>query len=337
MKYLIKLLYIVFGCIGFYFIYHQTQILIQEPTYTQVQINTLTGEIDQQTQPIEEYAMVSSSARTLGKRLFYDTALSQNNDLACSSCHILEQGGDDNKRFSIGQHNPAGRINTPTVLNSVYNFRQFWNGRAATLKDMIDDSVISPAQMNNTWAQVIARLQQDAGYQAQFEEAFGESEIRVEWVQQAIADYLSTLVTPNSRFDLYLKGHQSILTPEELEGYQVFRKYGCISCHQGINLGGNLFAKMGVMNDYFKDKDDNNPLDLGRFTYTGEEEDRHVFKVPGLRNVELTAPYFHDGRAETLEQAVEQMAYYQLNIQLTPTETSQLVSFLKTLAGEVKP
>ena len=337
MKYLIKLLYISLGCLGFYFIFYQTQILLQKPHYTQIKVNPLMVEMDQPIQAIEEYGAHLSSTRALGKRLFYDTALSQKNDLACSSCHILEQGGDDNRVISVGQYKQEGRINTPTVLNSTFNFRQFWNGRAVTLKEMIDVSVTSPSQMNNTWHLVIERLKQDAGYQAQFAEAFGSAEIQVEWVQQALADYLASLVTPNSRFDLYLKGHQSILTPDENEGYRLFREYGCIACHHGINLGGNLFAVMGVMNDYFKDKNGDNRADLGRFEYTGQEDDRHVFKVPGLRNVELTAPYFHDGQAQTLEQAVEQMAYYQLDMQLSQTEIAQMVSFLKTLTGEVKP
>ncbi len=336
MKYLKKLIYLYLGFVACYFVYDQTLIFQQTSSYAQTTITAPISEMDESIKPIDLYQANSLALLSLGRRLFNETALAKNNDIACSSCHILTQGGTSNPERTTVSQQSSESLNIPTVLNSVYNFRQGWNGRAASLKQMIDLSVISPTQMNNSWALVIHRLQADAGYPAQFKEAFGTSEITVDTIQQALTEYLASLVTPDSRFDLHLKGHRSILTPEELAGYRLFRNYGCIVCHQGTNLGGNLFAAMGVMNDYFADKGRIDPMDEGRFEYTEQESDRHVFKVPGLRNVALTAPYFHDGQAQTLEQAVEQMAYYQLGMSLTETEINQIVLFLKTLTGELK-
>jgi cytochrome c peroxidase len=270
----------------------------------------------------------------LGKQLFNDPRLSANNTVSCASCHNLNKNGADDKQFSVGFDGRAVGINTPTVFNASLNFIQFWNGRADTLEDQVKEVVVSHVEMGNTWEKVVATLSRDATYAADFRKAYADG-VTTKNVQNALASYEKTLLTPGSRFDQYLGGKTDVLTLEEKSGYQRFKSYGCIACHQGVNIGGNMFQKFGVMGDYFKARGNPIESDLGRYLTTGLEEDRNVFRVPGLRNVELTAPYFHDGSAKTLEQAVDVMFTYQLGRVATSEDKRLIVLFLKTLTGEL--
>ena len=228
---------------------------------------------------------------------------------------------------------PLGKLNSPTVFNSVFNVKQFWDGRADSLEDQIDGPLENENEMGLDWATVIAKLSNDASYVSQFNSTYSEG-LRPESVKDAIATFERSLITPNARFDLFLRGDEGALTSREKEGYALFVDLGCSVCHQGINVGGTLFQKMGKVSDYFEGREVTKE-DLGRYNVTGNERDRFVFKVPGLRNVELTAPYFHDGSSETLDDAIRVMARVQLGYDLDSEEVTLLVDFLKTLNGDL--
>jgi cytochrome c peroxidase len=227
----------------------------------------------------------------------------------------------------------VGTINTPTVLNGGFNFRQFWDGRAGTLEEQVDGPLLHPSEMGLNWDDALALLRGDADYARAFAASYPDG-VTPAAVRDAIATFERSLITPNSRFDRHLRGEADVLGAEELEGYKLFLETGCVSCHQGLNVGGNMYQVFGRMGNYFEDRGDVTASDLGRFNVTGHERDRHKFKVPSLRNVELTAPYFHDGSAETLAEAVQIMARYQIGESLPDGEVAQLVAFLKTLTGE---
>lgn len=270
----------------------------------------------------------------LGERLFSDPILSRDQTISCASCHILDQGGTDHRPYSIGINGAEGELNAPTVFNATFNFAQFWDGRVTSLEDQVDFPITSEIEMDSSWDLVLERLRYSVEYRKSFERAFEDSEINKTNVGLALAEYQKRLTTPGSRFDLFLSGQSSALNQEEEEGYALFKRYGCVSCHNGRNIGGNMFAKMGVVRDYFAERGEIHSHDYGRFNVTGREADRFVFKVPSLRNIELTAPYFHDGSAETLEDAVNQMARYQLGRRLPDEDLTKVVAFLKTLTGE---
>lgn len=269
----------------------------------------------------------------LGRKLFHDPALSRDGSVSCASCHQLETGGADRRARSIGVAQQAGRVNAPTVFNSSLNFRQFWDGRADSLENQVDGPVQSGHEMGSSWADVLARLTRDTGYAKEFK-ALYPAGVQRESVKDAIAEFERSLLTPNSRFDRHLRGDATALTEQERIGYQKFKSYGCISCHQGVNVGANMFQRMGVIRDYFADRGDVTEADYGRFNVTGNEADKFFFKVPSLRNVAVTAPYFHDGSAATLREAVTVMAEYQLGRPLPREDLTDIVAFLRTLTGE---
>ena len=287
--------------------------------------------------PIPETHQLNKDIVALGKLLFFDTRLSKNNSVSCASCHNLHNGGVDGLVVSSGIHNQTGTINAPTVLNSSLNFKQFWNGRAETLEDQIEGPINNPLEMDSSWPQVILKLKQRARYQAKFNSLYPTSGITQNNIKNAIATYERSLLTPNSAFDLFLKGQKDALTVSEKKGYRLFIDYGCIACHQGVNVGGNMFEKMGVMHDYIADRGKPTEADLGRYLLTKQEQHKYEFKVPSLRNIELTSPYFHDGQTKTLASAVQKMAYYQLDVELQKNEIDLIVSFLKTLTGQLIP
>jgi cytochrome c peroxidase len=269
----------------------------------------------------------------LGKALFHDKRLSKDNSIACASCHDLAKGGADGKPTAIGIGGQVGPINTPTVLNSSFNFRQFWNGRAATLEEQAAGPVHNPGEMGSNWDEVLAKLRQDAALVGKFTAVYKDG-LKPANIQDAIATFESSLVTP-SRFDRFLRGDLKAINENEARGYQLFKSYGCVACHQGVNVGGNMYQQFGVMDEYFKVR--GKPIteaDLGRYAVTKLDSDRHVFKVPSLRNVELTAPYFHDGATRTLEEAVDVMFRYQLGRTAPASDKNLIVQFLKTLTGE---
>lgn len=270
----------------------------------------------------------------LGEKLFGDPLLSRDGSVSCASCHLLSLGGTDRLPQSIGIDGLKGELNAPTVLNSVFNFRQFWDGRAETLEEQIDGPIRDRREMDSNWPDIVAKLKANHDYRQQFHQIYPEG-ITPDNIRNAISTYESSLITPNSRFDRFLRGDEKALSTTEKEGYQNFQAYGCISCHQGVNLGGNMFQSFGIFGDYFTDRGNIKKADLGRYNITQKESDRHVFKVPGLRNVAQTSPYFHDGSADSLAEAVKIMGRYQLGRSLNPKEIDEIVQFLNTLTGEI--
>lgn len=286
-------------------------------------------------QPIPLSVPIDEKKVVLGQRLFRDKRLSKDNTIACASCHALEHGGVDGAPGSTGINGAKGTVNAPTVFNSGFNFRQFWDGRANSLEEQVAGPVHNPKEMGSNWSEVMAKLSQDATLKALFKESYPDG-IQPKNIQNAIATFERSLITPNSRFDRYLRGDTAALNSDELRGYQHFKNYGCVACHQGVNAGGNMYQVFGVMGDYFAARGGVNDADLGRFNVTKDEADRYVFKVPSLRNVALTAPYFHDGSARTLGDAVDVMFRFQLGRTAPQRDKEQIVKFLHTLTGEFR-
>jgi cytochrome c peroxidase len=270
----------------------------------------------------------------LGDRLFHDKRLSLDNSLSCASCHLLSSGGTDKKPRSMGVGGAIGVIKTPTVYNTRYNFVQFWDGRAESLEEQAAGPVHNPIEMNSSWAEVVAKLGKDPDLVEHFRAIF-EDGLTGENIAEAIAAFERSMVTLNSRFDRWLLGEEGVLADDELKGYRLFKSYGCISCHQGVNVGGNMYGYMGAMGDYFRDRDTEiTTADLGRYNVTGQEMDKHYFKVPSLRLAAVNPPYFHDGTVQTLDEAVRIMGRYQLGREIPDFEIKQIVAFLHTLVGE---
>ncbi|TBU79615.1 cytochrome C biogenesis protein CcsA [Pseudomonas daroniae] len=284
---------------------------------------------DEPVSPIQPYTATDSAKVELGKQLFFDPRLSRSGFISCNSCHNLSMGGSDNLPTSIGHHWQQGPINSPTVLNSSLNLAQFWDGRAADLKEQAAGPIANPKEMAFTHILAIDVLRSIPQYRESFKRVYQSEEITLDAVTDAIAEFEKTLVTPNSRFDLWLKGDDAALSSAELEGYQLFKSIGCVACHNGPAMGGNSFQKMGLVEAYQTD----NPAE-GVAGLTGKDTDRFLFKVPTLRNVELTYPYFHDGAYWELEKAVDVMARLQLGRQLSEGEIGSITAFLKTLTGE---
>jgi len=291
--------------------------------------------IDEPIQPIPLGRDLNENKVKLGEKLFHDTKLSGDNTISCASCHNLQTGGTDRLPRSLGINGAVGDRNSPTVFNSEFNFKQFWDGRSESLVDQIDGPINNPIEMGSSWPEIIRKLQRESDYIYMFDKLYPDG-IKKENIRDALATFVRSLYTPNSRFDKFLRGDTSAITSSEKEGYRQFKAYGCVSCHHGRNVGGNMFQTMGIMADYFGELGDTMAEDLGRFNVTGNEGDRHLFKVPSLRNVALTAPYFHDGSVPTLEGAVAIMAKYQLGRQLSSEDMDLIVKFLHTLTGEYK-
>jgi len=284
---------------------------------------------DEPIQPIEAAKVGNPGLVELGKKLYFDTRLSKSGFISCNSCHNLSMGGTDNLKTSIGDRWQQGPINAPTVLNASMNVAQFWDGRAKDLKAQAGGPIANPGEMASTHELAVEVLQSIPGYVSEFKAVFGSDKVDIEKVTKAIAAFEETLVTPNARFDKWLKGDKKALTKVELEGYQLFKDSGCVACHNGPAVGGSSFQKMGVVEAYKA----SSPAE-GRVAVTKDEADRFNFKVPTLRNVELTYPYFHDGEATTLKQAVDTMGRIQLGKKFTDEENAKIVAFLKTLTGE---
>ena len=272
----------------------------------------------------------------LGFDLFHDTRLSVDNTISCASCHALDTGGVDNHQYSHGVEERLGGVNAPTVYNAVYNFVQFWDGRARTLAEQAAGPPLNPVEMASTsFDEIIAKLQGDKRYTEMFQTLYPERGITEATITDAIEEFERTLVTPNSQFDKWLLGDNEALTAEELRGYELFKENSCATCHVGINLGGESYELMGLRRHYFKERGmELTEEDNGRYKQTKNERDRHRFKVPGLRNVELTWPYYHDGSRVTMDEAVRDMALYQCDVELADADVEAIVAFLRTLTGE---
>ena len=289
---------------------------------------------DEPISPIPLTGPADPARAALGGRLFRDTRLSANNRESCATCHPLDRGAVDG--LARAPSTSAVRVlrNTPSAFNAGFNLSFNWDGSARSLEAQADGVVRSPAQFNTTWPKLIETVRSDATYMADFKAAYADSPTR-DNVLDALAAYQRNLITPNARFDKFLRGDRAALSATEQEGYALFKAFGCVSCHQGINVGGNLYQKFGVFRDTKPGRRPDEAPDMGRFWVTQDERDREVFRVPSLRNVELTAPYFHDGRTATLDEAVRTMARVQLDRNLSPREADAIVQFLRTLTGEL--
>ncbi|MDP2869565.1 cytochrome-c peroxidase [Methyloversatilis sp.] len=279
--------------------------------------------------PIRPPQNINLGMVELGKKLYFDPRLSKSGFISCNSCHNLSMGGTDNIPTSIGDRWQQGPINAPTVLNSSLNVAQFWDGRAADLKEQAGGPIANPGEMAFSHTLAISVLGTIPGYVREFRQVFGTEKIDIDQVTLAIAEFEKTLVTPNSRFDQWLLGRDDALTAQELAGYELFKDSGCIACHNGEAVGGATFQKMGLVEPYKSTSSAE-----GRSAVTGKDIDRFNFKVPTLRNVELTYPYFHDGAANTLAESVTIMGRLQLGRKFSPDENARIVAFLKTLTGD---
>ena len=285
--------------------------------------------------PLPPAIAVDPAQTAIGERLFRDPRLSQNRDMACTACHYLESGGGDGLPFAKTADGAILARNSPTIFNVAFNFAYNWDGVADTLEAHADRLLLNPKIMRADWPELLARLKDDAEYVRAFAAAYPEGGITKSNVLSALASYERSLITPDARFDRYLRGEANALTVAERQGYALFTGYGCVACHQGVNIGGNMYQKFGVFEDVLTPvSQDAATADLGRFNVTQVERDRGVFRVPSLRNVALTAPYFHDGRAATLEDAVKTMARVQLGKTLPPEEINLIVQSLRSLTGE---
>jgi cytochrome c peroxidase len=287
------------------------------------------------TSPLKLTGNAASPAKVeLGKMLYFDPRLSASHVISCNSCHNLGLGGADAEPTSIGHRWQHGGRNAPTVLNAVFNTVQFWDGRAKDLEQQAGGPMINPLEMASPAPHVAEQLKGISGYHDAFAKAFpGEADpITLANAQKAIAVFEATLITPNAPFDRFLEGDANSLSDVQKQGLALFMDKGCANCHNGVNVGGGTFAPFGVVEkpgaSFLP------PEDKGRFMVTKTPSDEYVFKVPTLRNIALTAPYFHTGQAWDLRQAVAVMGVSQLGAQLTDDEIDKIVSFLGSLTGE---
>ena len=277
--------------------------------------------------PLPTEIEVDNKKAQLGKKLFLDPILSKDKTFSCISCHNLKRNGADSARRTEGIDGKVGYFNVPTVYNAVYNFRQFWDGRAKDLKDQALQPIENPVEMGNTIENALKSLKAESTYISMFN-AIYEDGITETNLAEVISEFVKTLITPNAPFDKYLRGDKEAISDNAIRGYKLFKNKGCIACHNGINIGGNLFNKFGI----YEEVNDNA---LGRYSITKKEEDKYVFKVPSLRNIALTAPYMHDGRASSLKEAINLMVKHQLGRRIHGEDLQDIVSFLQTLTGEL--
>ncbi len=269
---------------------------------------------------------------TLGRALYYETRLSASNEISCNTCHVLAADGADQKKTSIGHKKQTGKRNAPTVYNAAGHFVQFWDGRAATIEDQAKGPITNPLEMAmQDEKSVLAEIRKVKWYQQQFKKAFPETPgdpITMDNLAKAIGAFERKLVTP-SRWDKFLAGDDNALTSEEKAGFKKFTDTGCNTCHAGVYVGGAMYQKLGLAKPWPND------ADQGRFEVTKQEPDKMMFKVPSLRNVENTAPYFHDGSVTSLPEAVKLMGRHQLGKELSDADVTSIIAFLKSLTGEI--
>ena len=296
-------------------------------------------------QPIPDSLATDIRKVTLGRKMYNEARVSLDGTLSCATCHVIDKGGADSRgtRTSEGIYGQFGGINAPTVLNAAFNVEQFWNGRAHTLADQAAGPPVNPVEMGDqTWEQICERLSQDASLVAEFQSIYPEG-ITQATVTDAIAEYEKTLITPNDRLDQMLKGDENALTEEEKKGLAAFMDNSCAVCHVGKTLGGQSFETLGIYEDYYAAREQSNPDivynddDKGLAGFTGDTADLHRFKVPGLRNISKTSPYFHDGTQATIEDAVRAMFRFELGVKEAPeSDVASISAFLRTLDGEIK-
>ena len=279
---------------------------------------------------------ISAAKIELGKRLYFDTKLSRSGNVSCNSCHSLATFGVDNLKTSPGDGGELGDRNSPTVLNAALHVAQFWDGRAEDVEAQAGMPILNPVEMGIPSREfLVERLAQYPEYERRFAEAFPDEEPALTYrnIQLALAAFERTLLTP-SRFDLYLHGDLSALSTQEKEGLKTFMGYGCASCHNGVNLGANMFRKFGLNERYWVHT--RSPqIDEGRYRVSGDAGDKYVFRVASLRNVAKTHPYFHDGSVEALDDAVRIMVELQIGVEMEDADVAGVVAFLESLTGEL--
>ncbi len=253
----------------------------------------------------------------LGSALFHDPGLSENGEISCASCHRLDEGGDDNVPLAIGISGKPGTRNSPTVFNLVGHVAFFWDGRASSLEEQVEGPISHPDEMGSNWSLILERVSARQEYVGAFNRLFDGGEATPERIKQAIAEFERSLVTDDAPFDHFVSGDAQAMTAQSRRGMNAFIDLGCVSCHQGPLFGGNLFQKFGVFKDY-----------------PHEEDPETLFKVPSLRNVEVTGPYFHNGSGETLRQAVRIMSDFQLGHELSQNDEDDIIAFLHSLTGQ---
>lgn len=289
-------------------------------------------------QPLMDSIPVDPVKVALGFKLYHDTRISADNTVSCATCHPLDKAGVDGLKTSTGIYDQKGGINAPTVYNAALNtVGQFWDGRAKDLQAQAGGPPLDALEMGSNWEQITGKLKEDKDMVKEFAALYPEG-ITEATITDAIAEFEKTLLTPNCRFDRYLKGDKSALTAEEIKGYELFKTNNCATCHVGVNLGGQSFEYMGIVADYFKDRGTplHNNKDYGYFNLTQDSTDFQRFKTPTLRNVALTAPYLHDGTALTLQDATKSMLKYQTGKEVSDSEIDLIVGFMNTLTGENK-
>jgi len=278
--------------------------------------------------PIPENIVYEKAKAELGKKLFFDKELSKDGKLACVSCHDVTNNGADTKSYSKGSDGKELGVNTPTIFNSALNSSFFYDGRVLDRKKQVEISIESPNELDNTVDAITNRLIQSTEYKKMFDAIYPDS-VTKDNLLDAIAEFEKALSTPNSKFDIYLRGDTTVLSSEEKKGYEKFISTGCINCHNGVNVGGNMYQKMGVFIPYTQDKILN-----GRIDVTKRDRDKFVYKVPSLRNIAKTAPYMHDGQVKTLKEAIKSMREHQLGVVTNSKSIEQIEIFLHTLTGQ---
>jgi cytochrome c peroxidase len=279
---------------------------------------------------VSETNSITEAKIQLGRVLYYETRLSKNHDVACNSCHLLAEYGVDHQPTSTGHQDQRGGRNSPTVYNAAFHVAQFWDGRARDVEEQARGPILNPIEMAMASEEdAVAVLRSIPGYEPLFKAAFPDEEdpITYDNLVSAIGAFERRLVTP-SRFDAYLDDQPEALTAEELSGLSAFIETGCPTCHMGPIVGGALYQRLGLVHSY-------ETQDLGRFELTGNDADRYFFKVPSLRNVAETGPYFHDGSIRELEEAILLMAYHQLGKEISPNNTREIAAFLRSLTGRI--
>lgn len=317
-------------CAAFPIIYHFW--LVPEQTQrsnieTQYQYKYVDGPI----QPLPYITSIDHGWRLLGQALFHSSLLSKDNSVACSSCHLVTSGGDDGFALSTGVENKKGTRNSPTVLNAVFNFRQFWDGREPNLETQVGKPIHNPVEMATNWQDVIRKLNADPYFSAAFAN-LSKDGVTEKNITKAIVVYEESLITPDSPIDQFLLGNKQALTLQQQRGLDKFINFGCTTCHQGKNIGGNFYQKLGRINVI----PEKLTRDLGKYEFSNEEADKYVFKVPTLRNIADTAPYFHNGSVATLEEAVDIMGRTQLGMELSEQDIQDIVALLQSFSAPVQ-
>ncbi|NOZ54777.1 MAG: cytochrome-c peroxidase [Gammaproteobacteria bacterium] len=297
--------------------------------------------------PVPDDNPMSAAKIELGKMLYFEPRLSIDGTVSCNTCHNVMTNGTDSRPVSVGVAGQKGGRSAPTVFNAAFLTAQFWDGRAATLEDQAKGPILNPIEMGmpNEKA-VIDRLNKIPGYQQKFQEVFGgDNALSYDNIAKAIASYERTLITPNSPFDQYMRGDKTVLSKNAKRGMELVDSVGCTACHTGANFAGPISLPMGegfyqkfpafVDNDYIKQHKFMD--DLGRYEATKKNADKNMWRVPTWRNVAMTAPYFHNGTVQTLDEAVRVMAETQLNAELKDNDVNAIVAFLESLTGSIQP